>query len=240
MLKDKTILITGATGGIGSEISKLFSNAGARLILLGRSANLLESLAIELNNGVVQHEYYVVDLMSKSERLDLFSSLSSKKCEIDCLVNCAGVMIDSGILMSSDEQIEKMFNLNVFSTVDMCKYVVKNMAKRRKGSIINFGSIIGERGSKGQGVYSASKAAVVGLSKSLSKELAPLNIRVNVISPGFILTNMTRNYKLEDLKFGMGRPGEPIDVAHLALFLASDTSSYITGQVIGVDGSMII
>jgi 3-oxoacyl-[acyl-carrier protein] reductase len=240
MLKDKTILITGATGGIGYEISKLFAKSGAKLILLGRNENLLASLVGECNDGVFEHEYYVVDLTSKMEISTLFSSLSSRKFEIDCLVNCAGVMFDSGILTSSDEHVSKMFNLNVFATVDMCKYVVKNMAKRRKGTIINFGSITGDRGSKGQSIYSATKAAVVGLSKSLSKELAPLNIRVNVISPGFIQTNMTMNYNLEELKFGLGRPGEAIDVASLALFLASDSSSYITGQVIGIDGSMLI
>jgi 3-oxoacyl-[acyl-carrier protein] reductase len=147
--------------------------------------------------------------------------------------------------MVTHEQIEKTFSINTFGVLYVAQYAARLMSRNKSGSIINISSIIGTNGNEGQTVYGGSKAAVIGITQSLAKELAPNNIRVNAIAPGFIDTDMTRQLpkdkyqeRMESIK--MGRIGKPEDIANTALFLASDLSAYVTGQVIGVDGGMLI
>lgn len=154
-------------------------------------------------------------------------------------------MEDATLQMVKPEAIENIYSTNVYGTIYPSQQAIKPLIRNKGGSIINLTSIIGTNGNKGQTVYGSSKSAIIGFTKSLSKELAPLNIRVNAIAPGFIDTDMTKGmdenfYKKNISSIGMQRIGKPEDVARLALFLASDLSSYITGQIIGVDGGMII
>lgn len=247
LLKGKTALITGSSKGIGKAIAETFAKEGADLILFARSVDELNILKSELESthGIAV-DVYKVDVTNKEDLATAFADiLQTKKKFFDILVNNAGVMKDSMLNTVKMELIEENFNTNTFSSMIISQYALKSFLRLRKGSIINVSSIIGTNGNAGQSIYSASKAALLGFSKSLSKELAALNIRVNVIAPGFIKTNLTEEYQ-EKYKetntptIGMRRMGEAEDVANVALFLASDLSTYVTGQVIGVDGGMII
>jgi len=152
------------------------------------------------------------------------------------------VMLDGTLMMMKLEAIKQNIDVNTLGTINVAQASIKLLIKNRGGAIINMTSIIGTNGSSGQSVYSASKSAIIGFTKSLSKELSALNIRVNAIAPGFIATNMTAHIPAQQTiaSIGLARVGQPLDVANVALFLASDLSSYVTGQVIGVDGGMII
>ncbi len=161
--------------------------------------------------------------------------------KLDILVANAGVLDDALIGMVTQSQIENTFNTNTFGVLYCAQYASRLMGRNKCGSIINMTSIMGTHGNIGQAVYAGSKAAVIGITKSLSKELAPLNIRVNAIAPGVIDTDMVATLAAERIaSIKMGRIGRPEEVANVALFLASDLSTYVTGQVIGVDGGMII
>ena len=169
----------------------------------------------------------------------------SNGINIDILVNNAGIMNSSLLIMSKLEDISSVIGTNLLGTIFVTKSAVKLMLRNRSGSIINLSSILGLNGSAGQSIYSASKSGVIGFTKSMSKELASLNIRVNAIAPGFIETDLTVGLKTEVKEktianIGMNRIGNTEDVANLALFLASDESKYITGQIINVDGGMLI
>lgn len=246
LLKGKTILVSGASRGIGRATSELFAQEGANLILLARSgALLLELKSILEERFSVEIQVYICDVSDQDQVKEVFLDLRRKKTNIDVIVNNAGVMQDAMLGMASEAMINEIFGINVFGTMFLTQQVSKFMLKNRKGSIINLSSIVGNNGNKGQTVYSSSKAAVIGFTKSLSKELAPFGIRVNAIAPGFIETDMTASmdpkfYEKNKSMIGMGRMGRADDVANLALFLASDLSEYITGQIIGVDGGFLI
>lgn len=244
IIEGKTVLITGASRGIGAEIARCFANQGAILFLNARNIEQLNALKEELEEytEVSLLPFDVSDVVAVKQA---FRTLHNMKIKLDVLVNNAGILNDALIGMVTKNQIEKTFGINTFSMLYTIQYASRMMQKSQSGSIINISSIIGTNGNTGQAVYGASKAAVVGLSKSLSKELAPSNIRVNVIAPGFIDTDMTRALPKDkfDERMGsilMGRIGTPKDIANVALFLASDMSSYVTGQTIGVDGGMLI
>jgi 3-oxoacyl-[acyl-carrier protein] reductase len=175
----------------------------------------------------------------------VFEALSAQKIYIDCIVNNAGIMKDATLQMVKPELIRDIYETNVYGTILPTQYALKSFLRKRGGSVINMTSIIGTNGNLGQTIYGSSKTAIIGFTKSLSKELASLNVRVNAIAPGFIDTDMTKNmdpkfYEKNLQAIGMRRIGKPEDVAKVALFLASDLSAYVTGQVIGVDGGMII
>jgi 3-oxoacyl-[acyl-carrier protein] reductase len=246
LLSGKTVVITGASKGIGKATAELFAQEGADLVLLSRNYEALSSLKVELEQKhQVKVEVYKVDVGVQKELEGVFADLAQKKIIPEILVNNAGVMIDAMLMMAKAEIIQQNFATNVYGTMYCSQLAVKAFIKKRKGSIINMSSIIGTQGSAGQSIYSSSKAAIIGFTKSLSKEVASLNIRVNAIAPGFIETDLVKGrdenfYKKNLENIGMKRFGKPEDVAKVALFLASDLSEYVTGQVIGVDGSMVI
>lgn len=245
LLKGKTILITGASKGIGLAIARLFAKEGANLILASRNVHALNLIKNDLPVFATNHIAIETDVSDTESIKALFNHLTSNKILIHGLVNNAGVMRDSALLMVKPEVVMDTFNTNVNGTIFTSQLAIKSLIRNKGGFIINMASIIGVSGSAGQTIYSSSKSAIIGFTKSLSKELAPLNIRVNAIAPGFISTDLTahlqENINEKNLNsIGMKRFGQPEDVANLALFLASDLSSYITGQVIGVDGGMVI
>ena len=245
LLSCKTALITGASSGIGKETALTFARNGANLILISRNEEKLKKLSKDLEEFNVLVDYYSIDITNAELLKNLFSQLKKSKVIIDIVINNAGIMEDSVLQMVKTESIKRTFDTNVFALIDVSKRASRLMIRNKKGSIINLSSIIGSNGSKGQSIYSASKAAVIGFTKSLSKELGPLNIRVNSIAPGFIMTGMTESITdcviQENLKsISMGRLGTTKDVANVILFLASDLSEYVTCQVIGVDGGMVI
>lgn len=245
LLKDKTAIITGASKGIGKAVATLFAQHGANLFLISRDETALQSLKAELENGKNLISYYVADITDQDRLKEVFTDIRQTKRSVDILVNNAGIMEDAVLQMVTPALVDKIYQTNVFGLIDMSKRASKLMLRNKQGSIINLTSIIGTHGNLGQTIYGSSKSAVIGFTKSLSKELSGINIRVNAVAPGFIDTDMTRNM---DPKFfdknmasiGMGRMGQPEDVAKVILFLASDLSAYVTGQVIGVDGGMII
>lgn len=246
LLKNKLALITGSTRGIGKAIAEAFAKNGANLILNARDKIKSEAFATELRNKYNIEVFVVLfDVSNYDEVKQGFKEIFKISKKIDVVVNNAGILDDALVGMVTKEQIEKTFSINTFGVLYVSQYAARMMSKNKEGSIINISSIIGSNGNEGQVVYGGSKAAVIGITKSLAKELAPSNVRVNAIAPGFIDTDMTRSItesKYQDRmnSIKMGRIGTPEDIANTAIYLASDLSSYVTGQTIGVDGGMLI
>ena len=246
MLEGKVAFITGASRGIGKAIASKFAEHGATVIINSLNKNTLEFVAADIsqkfNREVVPMAF---DITSLNEIKMAFQTIHKQFKSLDILVNNAGILIPSLIEMVSQSQIEKQFQTNIFSQILTSQYSVRLMSRKRQGSIVNISSIMGAEGKEGQCVYAATKAAVIGFTRSLSKEVAPKNIRVNAIAPGFIDTEMAGSadvVKRQELinSIGMNRMGTGEEVADTALYLASDLSNYVTGQVIGVDGGMIV
>ncbi len=246
MLKGKIVLITGATRGIGKAIAEVYAQNGATIILNARNKEKAEFFAEELRAKYdVNVEIVLFDVSDYNEVKQGFKDLFKITKRLDIVVNNAGILDDALIGMVTHQQIEKTFAINTFGVLYVAQYAARLMARNKSGSIINISSIIGVNGNEGQAVYGGSKSAVIGITKSLAKELAPNNIRVNAIAPGFIDTDMTKElpedkYQERINSIKMKRIGTPEDIANTALYLASDLSSYVTGQVIGVDGGMLI
>lgn len=246
-LAGKICLITGATRGIGLAAARLFAENGAQVVLVGRNTAELAQRAAEINKafGADRAASFTCDVSDDAAVRELFQSVFKRYKRLDVLLANAGMLEDALLGMVNRAQIERVFGANTFGMLYCAQYASRLMIRNGGGSIINIASIIGTHGNAGQSVYGSSKAAVLGITKSLAKELAPNQIRVNAIAPGFIDTAMTRG--LPEAKFAeriesiaMGRIGTPEDVARTALFLASDLSTYVTGQCIGVDGGMLI
>lgn len=246
LLANKVAFITGSSRGIGRAAAIEFARQGAHLVLHARQKdNLQETLEAvkEINN----HKPLILeyDVRDYSSIKQAFQAIRKELGHLDVLVNNAGIMEESLLGMIREEVVENTMQTNLQSSLYHMQYASRLMMKQKKGSIINVSSIIGTNGNEGNAVYAASKAGLIGATKSASKELAPFNIRVNAVAPGFIQTDLTSHYKDEKLNkvidnIKMKRMGTPEEVANVMLFLASDMSSYVTGQVIGVDGGMVI
>ena len=245
MLKNKKILITGATGGIGKAISILFAKNNGELLLVGRNKKKLNQFRLQiLKSYKIKISVYPFDISNYEETKNAFRNIFSKTKNVDVLVNNAGILKENLIGMISKKDIDQTINTNLIGPINLTQLVSKIMIKKNS-SIINISSIIGKVGNRGQSLYSSSKAGLIGFTFSTAKEFASRGIRVNAIAPGFIKTKMVskiyKNKYSEVLSsIQMKRIGKPMDVANVALFLASDLSTYVTGQVIGVDGGMII
>lgn len=246
LLAGKRALITGAGRGIGLAIARQFAAQGAELWLNGRDEASMVRVAGELSAEFgVPCQPLCFDVADPQAVKQGFQRLFAQTRQLDVLVNNAGILDDALIGMVGQRQIEQTFSINSYSALYCSQYAARLMQRSGGGSIINMASIIGRVGNAGQAVYAGSKAAVIGITQSLAKELAASQIRVNAIAPGFIDTDMTRETPEEKFverlaSIAMGRIGTPDDVAKVALFLASDLAGYVTGQVIGVDGGMVI
>ena len=246
MLKNKNAIVTGGARGIGREIATTLAKNGANIAINYRTYNEdLEKLVSELEGYNVKVVTYKCDVSNEEEVEAFIKEVKDKLNSIDILVNNAGITKDGLILRMSEKDFTDVLDINLKGTFNMTKAVSKIMVRQRQGKIINISSVVGVAGNAGQCNYAASKAGVIGFSKSIARELASRNINVNVIAPGYINTDMTKvlsdNIKEEVLKaIPMKKIGDPIEVANLALFLSSNLSDYITGQVINVDGGMVM
>ncbi len=244
LLEGKVAIITGGARGIGKAISVCFAKAGAAVaftdIVADDNFNATEK---ELQSYGVTAKGYVSDASKYDDSIKLVDQIVADFGKVDVLVNNAGITRDGLLMRMSEEQWDMVININLKSAFNLTKGVIKYMMKQQSGSIVNMSSVVGVSGNAGQANYSASKAGMIGLTKSVAQELGPRNIRCNAIAPGFIITEMTA--KLSDeikegwaAKIPLRRGGTPEDVANTALFLASDLSSYVSGQVINVCGAM--
>ena len=237
--KNKKILITGATGGIGYYLVKKFISLDGEVLVTGTNEKKLENLKNEIPHiKVIQF-----DLSNHSEIESFVDDAISKLNGIDVLVNNAGITVDNLSLRMKNEEWQKVIDINLTSTFYLCKNVIKKMLKNKSGKIVNITSIVGHTGNIGQSNYAASKAGIIAMSKSLAIEYAKKNIFINCVSPGFIKTNMTdkisEEYKnILISKIPMSRLGSGEDVSNTVAFLSSDMASYVTGETIHVNGGM--
>ncbi|MFN5183825.1 MAG: 3-oxoacyl-[acyl-carrier-protein] reductase, partial [Bacteroidota bacterium] len=244
-LSGKVSLITGATRGIGRGIAQLFAKENSNVAFTYLSS---VEKAVELENELKSHginaKGYKSDAADFNSAEDLINQVVADFGTIDILVNNAGITRDGLLMRMTEQQWDEVISANLKSVFNLTKATQKIMLKARKGSIINMSSVVGVKGNAGQSNYAASKAGIIGFSKSVAIELGSRNIRCNVVAPGFIETDMTGALNEETIKawresIPLKRGGSPEDVAQLTLFLASDRSSYITGQCINVCGGML-
>jgi 3-oxoacyl-[acyl-carrier protein] reductase len=247
LLNGKIAVVTGATRGIGLATAKTLAFSGATTILMGRTQQTLDTAVVEVQKHAPHANVsgLICDVSNPDSVRDAFQTLFKQHKRLHVLVANAGVLDDALIGMVTREQIDRTFSANTFGVLYCAQYASRLIARSGGGSIINVSSIIGRYGNIGQAVYGGSKAAVIGITQSLAKELAPQAVRVNAIAPGFIDTDMARSISKEKFaeriaSIKMGRVGTPEEVANVVLFLASHLSTYVTGQVIGVDGGMLI
>lgn len=238
-------MVTGAAQGIGKAIAVKLAEEGSDVIIVDVNDEKLKEVADEIQQKGRKIWTYKIDVSNYKQVEGLFNSEIEKWNRVDILVNNAGITRDNLILRMKEEEWDEVIRINLKGVFNFCKAVSKIMMKQRSGNIINISSIIGVMGNAGQVNYSASKAGVIGITKSLAKELASRNIRVNAIAPGFIQTAMTDRLSEEQKQLMIGaiplkRIGTAEEVAKMVLFLASDDSSYTTGQVINTDGGMVM
>tara|TARA_B100001989_G_C24477783_1_gene432776 strand:- start:139 stop:885 length:747 start_codon:yes stop_codon:yes gene_type:complete len=245
LLEGKTALITGGSRGIGKGIVKVLIDNGANVAFTYASSSgpALE-LSEKLNSNKTKCISYKSDASVYSDCEKLIQNVLNDFGNIDVLINNAGITKDNLLLRMSEEDYDKVMDVNMKSVFNMTKACQRTFLKNKKGSIINISSVVGLKGNAGQSNYAASKAAIIGFSKSIALELGSRNIRCNVIAPGFIKTEMTDKLSDELIQswnenIPLKRSGESEDVANLCLFLASDLSNYITGQVINIDGGLL-
>ena len=244
-LTNKVAIITGASQGIGKGMAETFSKAGAHVACVSRNKDNLKSVTDSLIKNGGEASFYTCDVSSLDAFQNTIKEIAKNHGSVDILVNNAGVCKDKLIMRMSEDDWNKVININLNGAFNGIKAVSQIMIKQRTGRIINISSIVGLIGNPGQANYAASKAGLIGLSKSAAKELAPRGITVNAIAPGYIATDMTdqiTDQAKESLitKIPLGRIGSPSDIAASALFLASDEAGYITGQTLTVDGGMVM
>ena len=245
LLENKTVLITGASRGIGNGIATVFAEHGANVVFTySSSVDAANALETKLQTMGVQAKGYQSNAADFTQAQELVENVLADFSTIDVLINNAGITKDNLLMRITEEDFDKVIEVNLKSVFNLTKAVQRSMLKQRQGSIINMSSVVGVKGNAGQSNYAASKAGIIGFSKSVALELGSRNIRCNVIAPGFIETEMTAKLS-EEVVAGwrsgipLKRGGTPNDVANACVFLASDLSSYITGQVINVDGGML-
>lgn len=245
LLEGKNAIITGASRGIGKGIARVFAEQGANVAFTySSSAGPAEELEKELTALGVKAKAYKSNAASFEEAQELVASVLKDFDSIDVLINNAGITKDNLLMRMSEEDFDTVIDVNLKSIFNMTKAVQRTMLKQRNGSIINMSSVVGVKGNAGQANYAASKAGIIGFSKSMALELGSRNIRTNVIAPGFIETEMTGALDEKTVEgwraaIPLKRGGSPEDIANACVFLASDMSSYITGQTLQVDGGML-
>ncbi len=245
LLENKITLITGASRGIGKGIAEIFAKNGSNIAFTyNASVDAAKALEKELQSYGVK----VKGFQSNAANFDAAQQLAKDVLEefgtIDVLINNAGITKDNLLLRISEEDFDKVIEVNLKSVFNLTKAVIRPMMKQRSGSIINMSSVVGVKGNAGQSNYAASKAGILGFTKSIALELGSRNIRCNAIAPGFIETEMTGKLPEETVKgwrdaIPLKRGGTPEDIANACVFLASDMSAYITGQTLNVDGGML-
>ena len=239
-LTGKVVLLTGASGGIGRSIAKTMKKKGAKLILSGTRQNVLDELSSELGDNA---KAISTDLTSKESILTLAKDAEAFFGQIDILINNAGITADNLFIRMKDEEWENVLNINLFAGMRLTRQVIKGMLKRRTGRIIFISSIVGYTGNPGQTNYSASKSALIGLTKSLALEVAGRGITCNLIAPGFISTPMTDKLTDEQknkiiANIPANRLGKAEDISNGCIYLASDEASFITGTTLHINGGM--
>lgn len=245
LLEGKTAIITGGSRGIGKGIVEVFANHGCNVAFTyNSSAEAAEQLAADLSSSGVKAKAYKSNAASFDESQDLAKAVMEDFGSIDILINNAGITKDNLLMRISEEDFDKVIEVNLKSVFNMTKAVQRTMLKQRKGSIINMSSVVGVKGNAGQTNYAASKAGIIGFSKSVALELGSRNIRCNAIAPGFIETEMTGKLDADTVQswrdaIPLKRGGTPEDIANTCVYLASDLSGYVTGQVLNVDGGML-
>lgn len=243
LLTGKTALVTGASRGIGKAIATLFAAEGALVYANARTPGSLENISAACREQQQTLRPVYFDVCDTAAARANLMTIKKETGRLDILVNNAGVMFSSLLGMTPGENVRNLFAVNVFAPLELIQLAGKLMLRQKSGSIINLASIVGERGNAGQAAYAASKGAVSALTRSASHELAPHGIRVNAVAPGYIDTDMfnaeNQNAREQALsRVRLGRIGTPQDVAKVCLFLASDLSSYVSGQIIAVDGDI--
>lgn len=245
-LKDKVALVTGASRGIGRAIAIKFAQEGAHVYInyASNEKEALNTLKIIKDEGN-KAKIMGFDISNSSQANKAIEDILNDFGRIDILVNNAGISVDGLIIRLKEEDFDRQINTNLKGAFILTKACVRPMLKQHEGRIINISSVVGQMGNAGQSIYAAAKAGLIGMTKSLARELALRNILVNAIAPGFIVTDMTKGILEKNEKdilpaIPLGRVGTPKDIANAALFLACEDSSYITGQVLSVNGGMYI
>jgi 3-oxoacyl-[acyl-carrier protein] reductase len=241
-LSNRVAVVTGSTRGIGRSIATTLSSCGARVAVVGRDKARADEVAAEIGGGAIG---FACDVLDTTAVAKLVSDVEATFGSLDILVNNAGLTRDNIVMRLRDEDWDEVLDANLRGAFAAIRAASRGMMKRRWGRIINISSVVGLMGNKGQSNYAASKAGLIGLTKSVAKELASRNILVNAIAPGFIETEMTAKMTPDAIRSLEGlipleRLGKPGDVAAAVAFLASDLASYMTGQVIVVDGGMVM
>ena len=245
LLEGKTAIITGGSRGIGKAIVEIFVKQGANVAFTyNSSSNAAKAIENKLSTKNIKVKSYKSDASNFEEAQLLAASVLEEFGTIDILINNAGITKDNLLMRMSEEDFDRVIQVNLKSVFNMTKAVQRTMLKQRKGSIINMSSVIGVKGNAGQSNYAASKAGIIGFTKSMAIELGSRNIRSNAIAPGFIVTEMTEELGEETIKqyfeaIPLKRGGTPEEIANTCVFLGSDMSSYLTGQVLNVDGGML-
>ncbi len=244
-IKDKVILITGGGRGIGAETAKLMAKEGAKIVVCDRDAGAAEEVAIAIRDAGGEAIGAAADVTDRVQVDNVVKEAIAKFGAIDVLVNNAGITMDATLAKMTEDQFDRVLNVNLKGVFHCTQAVLPFFIERGKGKIINASSVVGVHGNFGQTNYAATKAGVIGMTKTWAKELARKGITANAVAPGFILTDMTAAMpeKVLDLmkeKTPAGRLGLASDVAKAYLFLASDDADFITGQVLGVDGGLVL
>lgn len=245
LLQGKTAIITGASRGIGKGIAEVFAQHGANIAFTySSSSESALALEKELSAQGIKAKAYKSDASNYDAAQQLAEEVLAEFGSIDVLINNAGITKDNLLMRMSEQDFDKVIEVNLKSVFNMTKAVQRTMLKERNGSIINMSSVVGVKGNAGQTNYAASKAGIIGFSKSVALELGSRNIRCNVIAPGFIETEMTAKLDENTVKgwrdaIPLKRGGTPEDIANACVFLASNLSAYVTGQTLHVDGGML-